>query len=131
MARLSGAAARWIGTMTRLGMGMGRGKARLMGTVTLAAVRHFLVDVTGSLHAPLLRAARSIRGWKQLMPPMMRLPLPRAAVGAIDGAMLGMVVCGALPLYFPKALSKSYTVGRAVPIPSKRDNSATVLPSMG
>ena len=63
------------------------------GRMTMAALKHRLPStLTGS--RPLPRAFRALQGWTKLVPPQMRLPLPRVAMFAIVGAMLAQ---GRLP----------------------------------
>ena len=59
-----------------------------VGSTTQAAVRHFLPDIGSKKVSPLPRSDRALRGWKALLPPAQRLPLPRAAAGAIAGVMI-------------------------------------------
>ena len=59
-----------------------------VGSTTQAAVRHFLPDIGSEKVSPLRRSDRALRGWKALLPPAQRPPLPRAAAGAIAGVMI-------------------------------------------
>ncbi|CAK0853843.1 unnamed protein product [Prorocentrum cordatum] len=70
------------------------------GRVSAAALRHFLPHLLGGKR-PLPRTARALDGWRRLVPPQMRPPLPRAAATAVAGWMIsrnlpGMVVFVAL-----------------------------------
>ncbi|CAK0838468.1 unnamed protein product, partial [Prorocentrum cordatum] len=57
------------------------------GRVTMASLKHHLPSMPmGS--RPLPRAFRALQGWTKLVPPQMRLPLPRVAMFAIVGALL-------------------------------------------
>ena len=57
------------------------------GSKLLAGVKHYLQELTPlSTHLP--RATRALTGWKKLAPSKQGLPLPRAALGAIMGAMM-------------------------------------------
>jgi len=58
------------------------------GQMTIAALRHFLPEMGSSTQWPLPRAERALQGWRSLLPPRMRLPLPRAAAGCIAGLMI-------------------------------------------
>ena len=61
-----------------------------VGATTLAAIRYLLPDVGSKKVTPLPRSDRALLGWKALLPPAQRLPLPRAAAGAIAGYMINM-----------------------------------------
>lgn len=57
------------------------------GRMTMAALKHHLpAMLTGS--RPLPRAFRALQGWTKLVPPQMRLPLPRVAMFAILGVLM-------------------------------------------
>ena len=53
------------------------------GAVLVAALRHLYGKAMS-----LPRAARALTGWRRLAPPRQRLPLPRAAMFAIAGALM-------------------------------------------
>ena len=59
-----------------------------VGSGTLAAMAHFLPGLGRSGPTLLPRAFRAALGWKRRTPPFTRLPLPRAAMGAIVGALI-------------------------------------------
>ncbi|CAK0831634.1 unnamed protein product [Prorocentrum cordatum] len=57
------------------------------GRMTMAALRHLLPHLlTGPRALP--RAARALEGWGRLVPPQMRLPLPRSAMLAVVGLLI-------------------------------------------
>ncbi|CAK0811879.1 unnamed protein product, partial [Prorocentrum cordatum] len=57
------------------------------GRVAMASLKHHLPSMLmGS--RPLPRAFRALQGWTKLVPPQMRLPLPRVAMFAIVGVLL-------------------------------------------
>ena len=58
------------------------------GSVTVAALRHFFPSLGPTAIGALPRAMRAITGWRKIVPPQMRLPLPRAAAAAIAGMMI-------------------------------------------
>jgi len=57
------------------------------GRGTVTALRHFLPGLLGG-GLPMPRSSRALVGWRKLAPPRMRLPLPRAAMGAVVGYLL-------------------------------------------
>jgi len=58
------------------------------GASTVAAIRFLLPRLVSPKLFPLPRAERALRGWKALVPPAQRLPVPRAVAGAIAGVMM-------------------------------------------
>ncbi|CAK0826416.1 unnamed protein product [Prorocentrum cordatum] len=63
------------------------GFATATGRMTMAALRHLLPHVLAGPRA-LPRAARALKGWSRLVPPQMRLPLPRLAMLAVVGLLI-------------------------------------------
>ena len=59
-----------------------------VGSGTLAALGHFLPGLGKQASSLLPRASRAVQGWRRRTPPFTRLPLPRAAMGAIVGVLV-------------------------------------------
>ena len=59
-----------------------------IGAGTLAGICHYRGVVLGNCVGPLPRAARALRGWRQLLPPQMRLPFPLPALGAVVAVLI-------------------------------------------
>ncbi|CAK0850032.1 unnamed protein product [Prorocentrum cordatum] len=59
-----------------------------VGSGTLAALAHFLPGLGRSGATLLPRASRAVLGWRRRAPPFTRLPMPRAAMGAIVGYLI-------------------------------------------
>ena len=59
------------------------------GRTTMAGVKHFVPALAGTRRG-LPRAARALDGWSRLVPPQMRLPLPRVGMLAIVGYLIAM-----------------------------------------
>ncbi|CAK0869151.1 unnamed protein product, partial [Prorocentrum cordatum] len=73
------------------------------GRMTVAALRQFLPHILVGKR-PLPRSARALDGWRRLVPPQMRLPLPRSAAMAVAGWLIwmnlpSMAVCVALAFH--------------------------------
>ncbi|CAK0804545.1 unnamed protein product, partial [Prorocentrum cordatum] len=63
------------------------------GRVLLASLKHYLPSILVG-RAPCPRAARALTGWRKLVPPQMRLPLPRAAMASIVGVLISWKLFG-------------------------------------
>ena len=59
-----------------------------MGHYTIAGLLHYLPGLQAGKKATLPRAHRAMKGWKRLVPPQMRLPIPKEAVLAVCGWMM-------------------------------------------
>ena len=57
------------------------------GRMTMAALRHLLPHMLAAPR-PLPRATRALKGWGRLVPPQMRLPMPRLAMLAVVGLFI-------------------------------------------
>ena len=63
------------------------------GRVLMASLKHYLPAILVG-RAPCPRAARALTGWRKLVPPQMRLPLPRAAMASIVGVLISWKLFG-------------------------------------
>ncbi|CAK0892339.1 unnamed protein product, partial [Prorocentrum cordatum] len=63
------------------------------GRVLLASLKHYLPSILVG-RTPCPRAARALTGWRKLVPPQMRLPLPRAAMASIVGVLISWKLFG-------------------------------------
>ncbi|CAK0816098.1 unnamed protein product, partial [Prorocentrum cordatum] len=63
------------------------------GRVLMASLKHYLPAILVG-RAPCPRAARALAGWRKLVPPQMRLPLPRAAMASIVGVLISWKLFG-------------------------------------
>ncbi|CAK0867603.1 unnamed protein product [Prorocentrum cordatum] len=63
------------------------------GRVLMAALKHYLPAILAG-RTPCPRAARALTGWRKLVPPQMRPPLPRAAMASIVGVLIAWKLFG-------------------------------------
>ena len=64
------------------------GESAEQGTKAVSALQHYLPQTAKGGEWKIPRAIRCLKGWRKLMPAVMRLPLPRAAAFAIAGVMM-------------------------------------------